>query len=120
MAIWTLFELDFFTCFLDWSNFYLTIPMYICLVFGFVIQFMLFRKSKKIIWRWFLICLCGIGIIISEITWHILSGWDKLAAAIICGGIICILLGAILAVIITCVCWKKSPITSEHGSAQLE
>ena len=94
MGILELFEIGFFTAFWNWSNPILTILVYACIAIGAVIQFVLLRKCRKPAMRWSLIGFCGIGIIISECAWQMITGWDRLGLVIIYGFIVCLLLGA--------------------------
>lgn len=94
MGILELFEIGFFTALWNWSNPILTILVYACIAIGALIQFVLLKKCRKPAMRWSLISICGIGIIISECAWQMITGWDRLGLVIIYGFIACLLMGA--------------------------
>ena len=94
MGIFELFEIGFFTALWNWSNPILTILVYACIAIGALIQFVLLRKCRKPAMRWSLIGICGIGIIISECAWQVITGWDRLGIDIIYVIIVCLLVGA--------------------------
>ena len=96
MGIAELFEIGFFTAFWNWSNPILTALVYAFVIVGVVIQIILQKKCRKPIRKWLLIVICGVGIIISECLWQVITGWDRLAIGIIYGLAICLLLGAII------------------------
>lgn len=68
--------------------------VYIFIAIGALIQYALLRKCRKPAKLWSLIGICGIGIVISECAWQMITGWDRLAIDIIYGIIVCILIGA--------------------------
>ena len=101
MGIAELFEIGFFTAFWNWSNPILTALVYAFVIVGVVIQIILKKKCRKPIMKWLLIGICGVGIIISECLWQAITGWERLAIDILYGLAICLLLGAIIATIIS-------------------
>ena len=94
MGFLELFEIGFFTALWNWSNPFLTLLVYVFIVMGALIELILLKKCRKTITRWSLIGICGIGIVISECAWQMITGWDRLAIDIIYGIIVCILIGA--------------------------
>ena len=96
MGIADLFEIGFFTAFWNWSNGILTLAVYACLGIGVVLQMLLQKKCRSIAMTWTLIALCLGGALVSEILWHAITGWDRLAVDILYGAIVCILIGACL------------------------
>lgn len=101
MGFLELFEVGFFAALWNWSNPFLTILEYVFIVVGAVIQLILLNKCRKPVTRWSLIGICVIGIVISECTWHLITGWDRLAIDIIYGIIVCILIGAAITAVIS-------------------
>ena len=88
MGIIELFEIGFFTAFWNWSSPFLTLLAYSFVFIGIVLQF-IFRKSfRKPIMKWFLLILCGVGIIISECMWQMITGWERLAVDFLYGAVI--------------------------------
>ena len=59
--------------------------------------------------------LCVGGMVMCELLWHVLDGLNKLLAAIACGGVACMLLGALLAVVVLRVRRKNAVSAAEHG-----
>lgn len=96
MGITELFEIGFFTAFWNWSNPILTGLVYFCVIVGIVLQIILQKKCRKFKMKRLLIGICGVGIIICECLWQVITGWDRLAIDIIYGLAICVLLGAII------------------------
>ena len=94
MGIAELFEIGFFTAFWNWSNGILTLAVFACLGVGIVLQILLQKKCRSIAMTWILILLCLGGALVSEILWHAITGWDRLAVDILYGSIVCILIGA--------------------------
>ena len=101
MGIVELFEIGIFTALWNWSNPILTILVYCCVATGLLIQFVLLKKCHKSPKRWTLIGLCGVGIVASECAWQVITGWERLSIDIIYGMIICMMVGAGLAVAIS-------------------
>lgn len=102
MGIAELFEIGFFTAFWNWSNPILTGLVYFCVIVGAVLQIILQKKGRKPITKWLLIGVCGIGIIICECLWQAITGWDRLTIDIIYGLAICLLIGAIITTVASC------------------
>ena len=101
MGFLELFEIGFFTALWNWSNSFLTILEYVFIVVGTVIQVILLKKCRNPVSRWSLIGFCGIGIVISECGWQMITGWDRLAIDIIYGIIVCILIGAAITAVVS-------------------
>lgn len=97
MGIIELFQIGFFTAFWNCSVPILTILMYLCVVAGFTIQFILQKKYCKSAICWSAIILCILGIIISECVWQSITGWNRFGVDIIYGLNVCLLLGAVIA-----------------------
>lgn len=101
MGIVELFEIGIFTALWNWSNPILTILVYCCIAIGLLIQLVLLKKCRKSPKCWTLIGLCGVGIVASECAWQVITGWERLSIDIIYGMIICMMVGAGLAVAIS-------------------
>ena len=100
MGIAELFEIGFFTAFWNWSNPILTAFVYAFVIVGAFTQIILQKKCRKPIMKWLLIGICGVGIIISECLWQVITGWDRLVIDIFYGLTICLLLGAIITTVV--------------------
>lgn len=107
MGFLELFEIGFFTALWNWSNQFLTILEYVFIVVGAVIQLILLKKCRNPVSRWSLIGFCGIGIVISECAWQVITGWDRLAIDIIDGIIVCILIGAAITAAVSMIRKKR-------------
>ena len=101
MGIAELFEIGFFTAFWNWSNPILTALVYACLIVGVMIQIILQMKCQKSKMKWLLMGICGVGIVICECLWQVITGWDRLAIDIIYGLVICLLVGAIITTVVS-------------------
>lgn len=100
MGIVELFEVGFFTAFWNWSNPLLTVLVYACVLVGTIFQGIIQKKSRKPILKWLLLCICGIGMIVSEFAWQRITGWERLGVDFVYGFLICVFLGVLLAKII--------------------
>ena len=105
MGFLELFEIGFFTALWNWSNPFLTLLVYVFIVMGALIQLILLKKCRKTITRWSLLGICGIGVVFSECTWQVITGWDRLAIDIIYGVIVCLTIGAVITA--ASMIWKR-------------
>ncbi len=105
LGFFELIDIGFFEAFWNWSNVYLTILMYLSVLLGAAVQYLLCRKCQRPFFRWSLIVLCLIGILISEYALIFITGWGSFSILLIYGFILCILLGAVLMKIIH---WMKN------------
>ena len=97
MGFAELFEIGFFTAFFIWSNFGLTVAVYLGVALSFALQYILLKKCRRAVTRYWTYFLDIIGIFICEVWWHFSSGWDRLAVDIIYGFFVCMLIGHLLA-----------------------
>ena len=97
MGVMGLFEIGFFEAFWNFSNWILSLLVYLCVLIGFVIQTVLLKKCRAAGIRWSFIAFMVIGIVSSECAYQVITGWDSLFVLIIYGFIICCLIGAVLA-----------------------
>ena len=109
LGFFELIELGFFEAFWNWGNIYLTIGIYLCVLIGAAVQYLICRKCKRWSSRGALIWFCLIGILASEYSLLFITGWDRLLIHLAYGFDICILLGAVLMLIIQKIrCWKNN------------
>ena len=95
-----LIEYGFFEAFWNWSNHALTLLIYFFILFGAAIQYLLLKKCKNRFFRFVLIGLCAIYILVSEYAMIFITGWDRFGIIVLYGFVICILLGTVLMTII--------------------
>ena len=101
MGIFELFESGFFSPFWNWTSPISTLLVYLCVIVGAVIQIFLQKKFRKPTMKWLLMGICCIGIVICECWWQNITGWDRLFVDVVYALIICLLLGAIIATVIS-------------------
>ena len=97
-------EVGIFEGFWNWSVPILTIAMYTFAAIGFLLQYLILEKCRRKALR-FSLCgtlygICCIGIIRCEFLMYIATGWDSLGVYFLYTPIVCILFGALLAVIV--------------------
>lgn len=100
-----LIEYGFFEAFCNWSNPALTLLIYFFILIGAAIQYLLLKKCQKRVFRFGLISLCAIYILVSEYAMNFITGWDIFGIIVLYGFVICILLGT---VIMTIIQWIKN------------
>ena len=100
-----LIEYGFFEAFWNWSNPALTLLIYFFILIGAVVQYLLLKKCQKRVFRFGLIGLCAIYILISEYAMIFITGWDRFGIIVLYGFVICILIGAVFMTIIQ---WIKN------------
>ena len=100
-----LIEFGFFEAFCNWSNPTLTLLIYLCVLIGAVVQYLLLKKCQKRVFRFGLIGLCAIYILVSEYAMIFITGWDRFGIIVQYGFVICILIGAVFMTIIQ---WIKN------------
>ena len=100
-----LIEFGFFEAFCNWSNPTLTLLIYLCVLIGAVVQYLLLKKCQKRVFRFGLIGLCAIYILVSEYAMIFITGWDRFGIIVLYGFVICILIGAVFMTIIQ---WIKN------------
>ena len=107
LGFFELIDLGFFEAFWNWGNIYLTVGIYLCVLLGVAVQYLLCRKCQRRSSRGALVWVCLIGILVSEYSLLFITGWDQLLIHILYGFDICILLGAVLMLIIQAVRNRK-------------
>ena len=100
-----LIEYGFFEAFWNWSNPALTLLIYFFILIGAVVQYLLLKKCQKRVFRFGLIGLCAIYILVSEYAMIFITGWDRFGIIVQYGFVICILIGAVFMTIIQ---WIKN------------
>ena len=100
-----LIEYGFFEAFWNWSNPALTLLIYLCVLIGAVVQYLLLKKCQKRVFRFVLIGLCAIYTLISEYAMIFITGGDRFGIIVLYGFVICILIGAVFMTIIQ---WIKN------------
>ena len=100
-----LIEYGFFEAFWNWSNPALTLLIYFFILIGAVVQYLLLKKCQKRVFRFVLIGLCAIYILVSESAMNFITGWDRFGIIVLYGFVICILIGAVFMTIIQ---WIKN------------
>jgi len=84
-------------CLFDFTNIWVSIIEWFCVLVGFLIQYILLRKVRSLPAKWGFPCLLLAGSVVCEyMTWTI-TGWDVLAVVLIYGFIVCLALGVVLA-----------------------
>ena len=97
MGFAELFEIGFFTAFINWSNWWLSALIYACAAGGFALQYFLLKKCRRAAARYWTDLLDAVGILFSEAWWHTVTGWDRLAVDIVYGFFVCLLIGHLIA-----------------------
>lgn len=109
MGFAELFEIGFFTAFINWTNFGLTAAIYACVALSFVLQYLLFKKCRRAVARYWTYALDLIAILICEVWWQAVTGWDRLGVDIIYGFFVCLLIGHLLAATVYWIRKKNKP-----------
>ena len=99
MGFIELFEIGFFTAFVNFSSPLLSAIVYFLVVLGFVIQFFL-RK------RWGLLVATASAAVLCEIAAQAITGWDRIGVLVIYGAVVCMLIGELIAFIVN-LCKKQ-------------
>ena len=97
MGFAELFEIGFFTAWIIPSNFGLTAAIYVGVAISFALQYLLLQKCRRAAARYWTYFLDAVGILLCEILWHTVTGWDRLAVDIVYGFFVCLLIGHLIA-----------------------
>ena len=100
MVIIELFNTGLLYMFLCFSEPYIWIPAYFCLLLGLIIQFVLLKKCQKKFWHKVIFVMGSIGIVICECLWHLVTGWGKFCVIMVCLLFIAFLVGTVIARIV--------------------
>ena len=93
-----LFEIGFFTCLINFSgNIWLSLIEWFFVLLGFLIQYILLRKSRTRFVKGIFPGLLLAGLIVGEgMVWSV-TGWERFSVVLSYGFGICCMLGVILA-----------------------
>lgn len=94
-----MFSIGMFHAFFSTEAWQITIPLWICVITGFVIQYILLKKVKSYL-KWAFAFILVIAVITLEGLSHIITGWDLFGLLIIYGGVFALFIGVILSIII--------------------
>lgn len=97
MGFFELFEIGFIGLFFTLSNLYLTLPMYIFLALGFAVQFLVLNKRIKLIFRFATVIALSVCVILCEILWQSITGWERLAIDVAYMLVLCLIIGVLFA-----------------------
>ncbi|MBQ6835800.1 MAG: hypothetical protein IJO47_01965 [Clostridia bacterium] len=103
-----MFSIGMFHAFFSTEAWQITIPLWICVIAGFVIQYILLKKVKSY-FKWIFVFILGIAVITLEGLSHIITGWDLFGLLIIYGGVFAVSIGVILAIIVNYIKNKRKP-----------
>ena len=100
MGFIELFKVGLITVFWNFSTPFLSIMVYVCLLLGIVVQFLLLKKSRRRFLRKFLFVICAAGLLTCECIWHAIIGWDRFLVDCVYLLFVALLLGAVIAAVI--------------------
>lgn len=96
LVFFDLIDAGFFEAFCNWSSVPLTIGIYLCILLGAVVQYVLCKKCTRWSSRGALVWFCLLGLLAGEYAGKFITGWDLLFIYIAYGFGFCILLGAVV------------------------
>lgn len=111
LAIGQLWEVGFFHGMFDFSNPFLSVGIWLCLLLGAAVQFVLLLRCKSRRWRGSFAALLIALLVACEFACQAITGWDLLGWLIIYGGMLVMLLGAGICTLI----WKIIKIKKKTG-----
>ena len=96
-----LFEIGFFTCLINFSgNIWLSLIEWFLVLVGFLIQYILLRKSRTLFVKGIFPGLLLAGLVVGEgLVWSV-TGWERFSVVLSYGFGICCMLGIILAFLV--------------------
>ena len=97
MGLFELFEIGFFHSLWNFANPALSILTYLYILLGFLVEILLQMKCKNNFFKFLPISLCVTGIILSEVLFSLITGWERLAISIFYGLTLCFLTGTLIA-----------------------
>lgn len=100
MGLIELWNIGFFALLWNFNEWILSATLYICIGIGGLVQLLLLWKGRKKAIRWGFAALLAVLIIVCEVLYHIITGWDLLGVLFLCGGAVCMLLGAGIAALL--------------------
>ena len=93
-----MYEIGMFHAFFSIEAWQITIPLWICVALGFMVQYVLLKKIT-IYARWIFAAVITLLVILCEALSHIITGWDLFGLLIIYGGVFALFIGIIIATI---------------------
>ena len=103
-----MFSIGMFHAFFSTEAWQITIPLWICVFIGFIIQHILLKKVQSYL-KWIFAFILAIVLITLEGLSHIITGWDLFGLLIIYGGVFAVSIGVILAIIVNYIKNKRKP-----------
>lgn len=100
LAIEMAWELGCFHALFDFGDPRISALMWGNLLAGFLIQFLVLKKSRRIWAAWVFPGLVGLGLMVMEIICQVTTGWDLLVYLIVYAIFVLLLSGAVLAWIV--------------------
>lgn len=93
-----LFEIGFFTCLVNFAgNIWLSLMEWFFVLAGFLAQYILLRKTRRLVTKWIFPCILLAGLVVGEWMVWTVTGWERFFVVIIYGLGVCCMLGLILA-----------------------
>lgn len=105
MGLSLLIEIGFLALFWNFAEWELSVMVYACVAVGFLIQLLLLKSRHRAV-QWAFLLLAAVALIACEIACHVITAWDILAILFLYGAVLCLLLGAVLAVLLRRI-WKR-------------
>ena len=93
-----MYEIGMFHAFFSTEAWQITIPLWICVALGFMVQYVLLKKIT-IYARWIFAAVIILLVILCEALSRIINGWDLFGLLIIYGGVFALFIGIIIATI---------------------
>ncbi len=106
MGILMLTEIGFWQLFWNFSAWELSVMLYGCVAAGFLIELIFLLKCRRAAVKRAFLALVILALIACECAYHLAAGWDEVAILFVYGGVLGVLLGAVLAVLLSKI-WKK-------------
>lgn len=83
-----------FTCLVNWTNSYVSATIWISILLGGGIQYLLLKKSKKKAARHSFAVIVALAVLVCEFICQAATGWDLFGWLIIYGIVLSLLIGA--------------------------
>lgn len=96
LGIKELWDIGFFHFLLNWTNGYISMVIWVCVLIGAGIQYLLIKKCKSKTARLSLVIIAALAALACEFICQVVTGWNLFGWLIIYGLVIAILLGSII------------------------
>jgi len=106
MGLSLLFEIGFLELFWTFAEWELSVMVYACVAVGFLIQALLLKCRHRAV-KWAFLVLGAVALVACELACHVITAWDILAVLFLYGAVLCLLLGAVLAVLLRRILKKR-------------